>query len=172
LTTDAAHWFTANTWDTIAFRAQVFGWTITFLGLLCSIGGYWAKTNASFLKEAPRQLLQVEADKLAGFLAGKPFGELLIKANVAAKDARAYADEIASVLNKRANWSVRVDNALMPGNSASGLWVTVKDANAAPIRAVTIHDAFAAAGQPMDPVYRIDAALQPDEVWLSIGFKN
>ncbi len=169
---DAAHWFTEDTWETIAFRAQVFGWTITFFGLLCSMGGYWAKSNASFLKEMPRQLLQVQADKLVSFLTDKPFGQLVIKANVAARDAKTYADEVAAVLITRTQWTVRVDNALMPGSSATGFWITVKDGNAAPIRAFTIHDAFDSASLPMDPIYRLDAALQPDEVWLSVGFEH
>lgn len=169
---DVTHWFTAETWETIAFRAQVFGWSLTVLGVVTSMGGYWAKTNASHLRDAPRHLSDSESAKLVSFLAGKPAGRLVIKANIAATDARPYADEVAAVLRDRAEWTVQVDNAIMPGNSTAGFWVTIRSAAAAPMRAVSIHDGIGAAGLPMDPVYRTDNSLQPDEVWLSVGLKK
>jgi hypothetical protein len=122
-------------------------------------------------QNVPRHLKDGEKAKLIAFLTTAPKGELTINANIAAKDARTYADEIAVAVNSVPGWTVEVNNSMFPGNSASGFWVTVKDANAAPVRAISIHEGFLAASLPMDPTYRLDTYLQPDEVWLSVGFK-
>jgi hypothetical protein len=66
------------------------------------------------------------------FLSGHPTGDLTIKANVAAKDAHKYADEIADAIRSVPGWTVNIDNAMFPGNTATGFWVTVMAAEAAP----------------------------------------
>jgi hypothetical protein len=134
------------------------------------MGGYWANTNATFLKEQPRVLSSAQVDRLATFLKDKPSGHLIIKANVSVKDARSFADNIAGALASKTAWTVRVDNALMAA-ADSGLWVTVRDLNAAPVRAMSIHEGLLSVGLAKVPAYRWDASLGQDEVWLSVGYK-
>jgi len=48
---DTAHWLSDEAWDTVAFWAQVVGWTLTLLGIATAMSGYWAKSNSAFLKQ-------------------------------------------------------------------------------------------------------------------------
>jgi hypothetical protein len=56
------------------------------------------------------------------------------------------------------------------GSDVIGMWVTVKDVNAAPEFAGILQNALKAAKLPAGG--RQDAALAADEVWLSIGLKQ
>jgi hypothetical protein len=121
---------------------------------------------------APRHLGEQEKTDLAKFLARLSKGKFTIKANVNAKDARGYADEIAAFFNdSNTGWAVKVDNAIITGPNVVGMWITVRDAKAAPESAGILQNAFNAAGLSVrgevDPT-----GPAADEVWLSIGSKN
>jgi hypothetical protein len=132
-----------------------------------------AQAEVGKLKEAamPRHLTEKEKSELAQFLADKPKGKFTIKANTNANDGRAYADEIAAFFNSgKIGWTVKVDNAIITGSDVTGTWVTVKDVNTAPEYAGVLQRALKAANLPAGG--RVDSALAPDEVWLSIGLKQ
>jgi hypothetical protein len=133
----------------------------------------YAQDEVGKLKQAalPRHLTEKEKSDLANFLADKPKGKFTIKANTNAKDGRAYADEIAAFFNSdKIGWTVKVDNAIIMGSDVTGMWVSVKDANTAPAYAGVLQSALKAADLPAGG--RVDSALAPDEVWLSIGLKQ
>jgi hypothetical protein len=121
---------------------------------------------------APRHLGEQDKTHLSGFLAPLSKGKFTIKANVTVKDARGYADEIAAFFNdSKIGWTVKVDNAIITGPNVVGMWITVREAKATPEAAITLQNAFKAAGLSIrgeiDP-----SGPAADEVWLSIGSKN
>jgi hypothetical protein len=132
-----------------------------------------AQTEVGKMKEAalPRHLTEEEKNELAKFLADKPKGNFTIKADTNAKDGHAYADEIAAFFNSaKIGWTVKVDNAIIMGSDVSGMWVSVKDVSTAPEFAGILQNALKAASLPAGG--RLDGALAPEEVWLSVGLKQ
>lgn len=130
-----------------------------------------AKKEIAELKEhaAPRILTGNQKTAISSFLSNSPTGAITLKANVTVADARSYADEIAGLL-RSAGWTVRVDNAIITGPNARGLWITVKNPQAAPVAAVSLQRAFAAANMNVRAEY--DPTMpDSDEVWLSVGAK-
>jgi glycine/D-amino acid oxidase-like deaminating enzyme len=118
---------------------------------------------------APRSLTPIEKTRISSYLAKESKGAIIIKANITVADARAYADEIAGLL-RSAGWTVREDNAIITGPDIRGVWITVKDAQAAPIAALVLQRAFAAGGITVRAEY--DPTMpNPTEVWLSVGSK-
>ena len=123
-------------------------------------------------EEAPRHLTETEKAELAKSLGDQPKGRFTIKANITAKDARGYADEIAAFFNDpKIGWTVKVDNAIITGPNVVGMWITVRDRNTVPQSAAILQNALQAAHLPsraeLDPT-----GPAADEVWLSIGLKN
>jgi hypothetical protein len=123
-------------------------------------------------EETPRHLTETEKAELAKSLGDQPKGRFTIKANVTAKDARGYADEIAAFFNDpKIGWTVKVDNAIIAGPNVVGMWITVRDRNTVSQSAAILQNALQAAHLPsraeLDP-----AGPAADEVWLSIGVKN
>jgi hypothetical protein len=78
-------------------------------------------------RNTPRHLEETQKQKLAQFLADKPKGQLIIKANSTAFDARSYADDISTFLQDLCGWNVHVDDALITGSNTTGAWFTIKD---------------------------------------------
>lgn len=126
------------------------------------------KVTALEEQARPRALTVRQRDQLVVFLRDKPKGRVVIKASATAPDARAYAEEFRDVLAQD-GWTVRIDNAIFAGPSSSGVWITVKDPNKAPMTAGLLQNALKAVG--------IDARGQHDqsidtvdnEFWLSVG---
>jgi len=127
-----------------------------------------AQTRQLQQQAAPRALSQVERNRITAFLAGKPAGAFVVKASVVAPDARAYADEIATLF-RTAGWDVRVDNAMFTGTGITGLWITVQNGRAAPPAAGVLQGALAAGGLHVRGVE--DASREANDIWLSVGAK-
>jgi hypothetical protein len=128
-----------------------------------------ARAQAEQLRQeaAPRALSPTERHQISAFLVGKPVGAFVIKATIIAADARAYGEQIADVF-RAAGWTVTIQNAMFGGPNITGLWITVKNGNAAPPAAGVLRHALAAGGITVRGEY--DPSM-PDEVWLSIGGK-
>ena len=124
-------------------------------------------------RDTPHHLDEPQKHKLAQFLADKPKGQLIIKINITAFDARSYADEIGKFLQESCGWSVRLDNALITGSNTTGAWFSIKDSNHVPSITAIIHSAFVYSGIPIRKTIDVDAGVPTDtEVWLSIGAKE
>ena len=92
----------------------------------------------------------------------------MIKASVNAPDARAYADEIATVFTK-AGWSAPVDNSMFAGGDTSGIWITVRNASI-PAVAQTVYSALKDADIGIrEGAFADENGPAADEVWLKVG---
>lgn len=125
---------------------------------------------------APRHLTNEQKAKLTKFISQNSAGSasFTIKANAAETDARAYADEIATLFNSSPiGWQVKVDNALILGADTSGIWISIKDANAIPTATGLLHAALVDAGVPIKKDVQVDSGIpRSDEIWLTIGAKR
>lgn len=116
----------------------------------------------------PRVLTDTQRGQLITFLQGKLKGRVVIKAGVTAPDARAYAEELRGVLVQE-GWTVRIDNAMFAGPNTVGVWITVKDADKAPIAAGLLQNALKAAGIDARGQHDPDMNTTDNEFWLSVG---
>jgi hypothetical protein len=123
-------------------------------------------------REASRHLDATQKQRLAEFLADKPKASLIIKADAAAKDGRAFADEIAAFLRGSCGWSVGVDSAIITGADTTGLWLTIKDRDHVPASIATILGAFEYAHMPVHHEVSVDPGVPTaNEIWLAVGLK-
>lgn len=127
------------------------------------------KLGALEEKQAPRVLSATQKAALSGFLAKHQPSTVTIKSSINAPDARAYAEQFA-VIMRQSGWQVSIDNAIFTGTDISGIWIVFKDRTATPGGAVTLYDAFKAAGMPIRAVYDPGVSGEQD-IWLSIGAK-
>ena len=125
---------------------------------------------------APRHLTDEQKAKLTKFITGNSTGSanFTIKASASENDARAYADEIAAFFNAAPiNWQVKVDNAIVMGPDTSGVWITIKDANAVPAATGLLHAALVDAGFPIRKDVAVDPGVtNPSDIWLTVGAKR
>ena len=122
-------------------------------------------------RNADRHLTDQQKTDLAKFLAERPKGRFTIKANITVNDARKYADEVAAFFTSKLGWNVQVDNAIITGSDAVGMWITVRGPDAPPSVAGILQQGFRAAHMPVPAKYDPDGPAA-DEVWLSIGSKQ
>jgi hypothetical protein len=121
-------------------------------------------------KAAPRSLPSKAREAMSTFLKNQAKGSVVIKASVNAPDARAYGDEIRTVLTQ-AGWTVRIDNAMFAGSDIAGVWITVKDPKKAPAAAGLLQNALKAAGVDARGEYDPTMDAPDSEFWLSVGNK-
>lgn len=107
-----ATWFSLSTWTTFAFWAQVIAWTLGFLVILAGVASYWARSNATFLKEqqaeakaleeqtarAPRALSTSQHAAIVSKLKGTGMPVLII--SLGDLEAGRYADQLAAALKE------------------------------------------------------------------------
>jgi hypothetical protein len=118
-----------------------------------------------------RSLTVEQREKLSEWLADKPKGLIKIKASIAARDANAYANEIAGFLRDR-GWNVVIENAIIGGPDTAGLWFSMKDGDRAAPGIAEIHNGFEHAGIPVRHAVLLDAGIPTfEEIWLEIGLK-
>jgi hypothetical protein len=158
------------TWFSNVF--QILG--LTSLALLVIFDvlafAYGHRRDALLARQAaPRSLSADQKAAIVNFLQGQPKGSVTLKASVSAPDARAYADQIATLLGS-AGWMTKVDNALFAGPNTAGVWITIKDPQNAPPAAGVLQHALRAAEIEARGEYDPTMA-DVAEVWLSIGSK-
>jgi electron transfer flavoprotein alpha subunit len=126
------------------------------------------KVTALEEQARPRVLTASQHDQLVTFLRDKPKGRVVIKASVTAPDARAYAEELRAVLAQE-GWTVRIDNAILAGPNAGGVWITVKEPNSAPKTAGLLQNVLKAVGIDARGQHDPDMDTTDNEFWLSVG---
>lgn len=117
----------------------------------------------------PRILTPEQKKAILTFLANRPKGAFVIKANISVPDAWSYSDQIAEPF-RNSGWNVRLDNAIISGPNVAGVWITVKNPDAVPPSCIVLKSALGAAGIVTRAHY--DPGIpDAEEVWVSVGSK-
>jgi hypothetical protein len=128
-----------------------------------------AEADALRRQNEPRTLTKEQQQKLIAYLSNCPAGAFVINASVDERDARPYAEQLASVFRSK-NWKVTIQISMFTGPDITGTWITVQNLKTAPRSAVDLHQALNEAGMTHNLFYD-PTMTDPNLVTLSVGFK-